>query len=64
MIDEKLAAKKRVRIYEEDDTTMASFKTIGYVKGRAVNDSSNVSIDIDQPTSISARGLQRPSVLA
>ena len=32
MIKEKLAAKKRVRIYEEDDATIASYKTTDYIK--------------------------------
>ena len=60
MIDEKPATKKYVRIYEEDDTTMASFKKIDYMKGGAIDDSLNVSIDIDQPTSTSAQSSQRP----
>ena len=49
MIDEKLAAKKCVKIYKEEDTTIASFKTIDYIKGRAVDDSSNMSMDINEP---------------
>ena len=40
MVDEKPAAKKYIRVYEEDDTTMASFKITDYVKGGAVDDSS------------------------
>ena len=53
MIDEKLATKKCIRVYEEDDATMESFKIIDYVKGGAIDDSSQVSIDVDQPTSTS-----------
>ena len=47
MIDEKLAAKKRVRIYKEDDTTIASYKTSDYIQNQNQEDSSKESIDID-----------------
>ena len=54
IIDKKRAKKKHVRIYKEDDATMASFKIIDYVKGRAIDNSLNISMNVDQPTSTSA----------
>ena len=47
MIDKKPAAKKHVRVYEEDDATMASFKTTDYIKGEAIDNSSQVSMNVD-----------------
>ena len=47
MIDDKLVVKKHIRIYEEDNATMTLFKIADYVKGRAIDDSSNMSMDID-----------------
>ena len=32
---EHLTIKKRVHIYEQDDTSMKSFKTINYIAGEA-----------------------------
>ena len=55
MINEKLAAKKRVRIHEKDDATMASYETLDCIQNQNQEDSSEESIDIDQPTSTSAR---------
>ena len=51
--EEKSAAKKRVHIYKEDDTTIALFKTSDYITGTVNNTSSNSSIDIDCSISIS-----------
>ena len=58
MIDNKPTVKKYIRIYEEDNTIMVSFKITDYVKGSVVNDSSNISMDISQSTLISAQILQ------
>ena len=61
MIDNKPAVKKHIRIYEEDNTTITSFKTIDYAKDRAIDDSLNEGIDVNQSTFTSTQGSQKPS---
>ena len=61
MIEDEHEAKKRVRIYEEDNSTITSYKTNGYVSGIKDEDSYNESMDIGHSTSESARGYQKPS---
>ena len=48
--------KKRVRIYEENEATIAFYKTTDYVNQSKTDDSSHKSIEIDQSTSTSLRG--------
>ena len=64
IIEDKPTAKKYIRIYEEDNTMIASFKITDYLKGGAPDDSSNISIDINQSTSISAWSSQKSSAAA
>ena len=47
MIEEKLAAKKRLRVYEENNITMVSYKITDYIKGAKIDDSLHNSIDIN-----------------
>ena len=49
MIGKNLTAKKCLRICEEDNVTIVLFKIIDCTKGRAINNSSNASIDTNQP---------------
>ena len=59
MVEEKLAMKKRERIYEEDEVTMALYETTNYIVGERIDDSSHESIEIDQSIDNSAQGPQR-----
>ena len=45
--------KKQVRIYKEDDATIASYKTSDYIANNNREESSYESMDIDQSTPIS-----------
>ena len=60
IIEDKLAAKKRVRIYKEDNVTITSYKTIDYITNNNKEEPSYESIDINQSISTSARSPQRP----
>ena len=46
MIDEKLTTKKRVRICEEDDTTIEFYKTSDCIQNQNQEDFSEESMDI------------------
>ena len=59
--EEQPSNKKRVQAYEQDDTSMTSFKTSDYVPGSA---ESVDSIEIDNPSDNSAQGSERPSAPA
>ena len=61
MIKKKLAAKKRIRIYEEDDVTMALYKTIDYVNNFQQESNSQDGMESDQPYVSSARGSKKLS---
>ena len=63
MIEEKPAAKKRVRIYKEDDTTIASYKTTDYIRNSQQEETSMNSMEVDQILEYSTQGLQQPLVL-
>ena len=47
IIEDKLAVKKRVRIYEEDNATIAFYKTTDYIANNNREESSYNSMDID-----------------
>ena len=62
IIEEKLAAKKRVRIYKEDNVTMASYKTIDYINNSQQESNSQDGMESDQLYVSSAWGSEKPLV--
>ena len=56
-------AKKRVRIYEEDDTTMALYKTTDYVNNFQQESNSQDGMESNQLYVSSAQGSEKPSAL-
>ena len=55
---ELLSTKKQVRVYEQDDTSIKSFKTTDYING-AESDADSIVTDL--LPNHSAQGLARPS---
>ena len=57
---EQLSTKKRVYVYEQDDTSMTLFKTTDYVLGGL---ESVDSMEVDNPSKNSTWGSEKPLAL-